>query len=272
MLARRQIPERYLAFNGAWGAPLGRPALRRSRWLGERSRFGIRERGPFAWQPNNTTRAFEFPWAHETVTALGGAQTVAEIGGGMSGLQFVLAKAGHRVLNVDPGLEARGRGWELNASFHRRLQEVFEAPVDLRAATIAEAGIPDSSVDVLLSVSTIEHFSREDLDELIGHARRVLRPGGRAVLTIDLFLDLVPFTRQERNEWGTNVDIRALLEAAGLELESGEPEELYGFESFDPESVQSRLTELLTGSYASLVQCIVARAPNTQAADGAVRS
>jgi SAM-dependent methyltransferase len=179
----------------------------------------------------------------------------------MSGLQFVLARSGQHVINVDPGLGADGRGWEVHAAFHRRLQDAFEAPVDLREATIADASVRDASVDVLLSVSTIEHFTESDLEELGDHARRVLRPGGHAVLTIDLFLDLAPFTGRERNEWGTNVDIRALLERTGLELVEGERSELLGFESFDPQDVQSRLTELLTGSYASLVQCVVARAP-----------
>lgn len=261
MLARRQIPERYHAFNGAWGAPLGRPAGRRGRLFGKSSRLAIRERGPFAWQPNNTTRAFEFPWAYDKITGLGSGLTILEVGGGMSGLQFVLARSGHHVINVDPGLQARGRGWDLNADFHRHLQEIFAAPVDLRPATIATAGVPDASVDVLLSVSTIEHFSPDDLTELIDHTMRVLRPGGYAVLTIDLFLDLVPFTRRERNEWGTNTNVRDLLERSGLELVEGEPAELCGFDAFDPEAIQSRLTELLTGSAAVLVQCVVARAP-----------
>lgn len=261
MLARRQIPEQYHAFNGVWGAPLGRPPGRRGRLFGRTSRTAIRERGPFAWQPNNTTRAFEFPWAYDKIMGLGEDLTILELGGGMSGLQFVLARSGHQVINVDPGLQARGRGWDLNVDFHQRLQEVFVAPVDLRSATIATADVPDASVDVLLSVSTIEHFGRGDLTELIDHTVRVLRPGAHAVLTIDLFLDLIPFTRRERNEWGTNTDVRDLLERSGLELVEGAPAELCGFSEFDPEAIQSRLTELLTGSAAVLVQCVVARAP-----------
>jgi SAM-dependent methyltransferase len=259
MIARRQLPESYKNFNRTWQAPLGPPEGRRARLLGRRSRLGIRHRGPFAWQTNNTTREFEFPWAYEQVMKLGHDLTVLEIGGGMSGLQFVLAREGQRVINVDPGLQARGRGWEVNAEFHRRLQEVFEAPVDLRPSTIGDAGVPDESVDVLLSVSTIEHFTDEDLDELSEHVRRILRPAGHAVLTIDLFLDLAPFTERQRNEWGSNIDVRALLERSCLELVSGEPAELCGFDRFDPQSVQSRLTEFLTGTAASFVQCVVAR-------------
>jgi SAM-dependent methyltransferase len=259
MIARRELPAHYHAFNRKWSAPLGRPAGRRMRLLREGSRLGIRHRGPFAWQPNNLTRAFEFPWAHDRVMALGRNLTVLEIGGGMSGLQFVLAREGQRVINVDPGLDARGRGWDLDPAFHRRLQDAFSAPVDLRPTTIDGAGLPDASIDVLLSVSTIEHLTPEDVAELCAHARRVIRPGGHAVLTIDLFLDLHPFTSRGRNEWGANVNVRALLEHSGLELIEGEPSELHGFDAFDPEAVQSRLTEFLTGSASSMAQCVVAQ-------------
>src|SRR4051812_40459267 len=125
MIAPRQLPPSYQSFNANWGAPLGRGG-RIARTLGT-SRAGIRYRGPFAWQPNNPTRAFEFPWAYEHVMGLGRGLTVLEIGGGMSGLQFVLAREGQHVINVDPGLQARGRGWQVSADFHRRLQEVFKA-------------------------------------------------------------------------------------------------------------------------------------------------
>jgi hypothetical protein len=261
MIARRELPASYKAFNRRWHAPFGVPEGRRARLLGTRSKAGIRLRGPFAWQPNNTTREFEFPWAYEQVMGLGRGLTVVEIGGGMSGLQFVLAHEGQRMINVDPGLKARGRGWELDANLHRRLQEVFAAPVDLRPTTIATAGLDDASVDVVLSVSTIEHFTSEDLVELGVHVCRALRPGGHAVLSIDLFLDLQPFTSRKRNEWGTNIDVRALLERSGLELVVGEPSELCGFDSFDAQAVQSRLMKFTTGSGGSLVQCLVARAP-----------
>jgi SAM-dependent methyltransferase len=259
MIARREIPGAYKEFNRTWHAPFGAPEGRLARLLGRHSRAVLRRRGPFAWQPNNITRGFEFAWAHDQVKRLGRGLAVLEIGGGMAGLQFVLAREGHRVINVDPGLEARGRGWEVSAAFHHRLQEAFEAPVDLRQSTIAGAGLPDDSVDVLLSVSAIEHLTPEDIDELTDHARRVLRPGGHAVLTIDLFLDLAPFTSRERNEWGSNIDVDALLDRTGLELLEGDPTELCGFAPFDPQAIQCRLTELLTGSAASLVQCVVAR-------------
>src|SRR4051812_24925362 len=99
MLAPRALPQHYIDWNRRNGAPAGR-ILRGGRLLG-RTRAGVRWRGPFAWQENNSTRAFEFPWAYEQITSRNGPLRVLEIGGGVSGLQFVLAREGHRVTNID---------------------------------------------------------------------------------------------------------------------------------------------------------------------------
>jgi hypothetical protein len=57
--------------------------------------------GCFAFQGNNTTRAFEYPWIFETVSPSPGMKLL-EIGGSLSGLQFALNLAGCDVVNVDP--------------------------------------------------------------------------------------------------------------------------------------------------------------------------
>jgi SAM-dependent methyltransferase len=272
MIATQTLPPSYASWNRTWRAPFGRRLLRGRprgrldarfvRAFESRTRVGSRRCGPFAWQPNSALRQFEYPWAHEQIRTLGESLTVVEIGGGLSGLQWVLAADGHRVINVDPGMAARGKGWALSATQHEHLSRAFRAPVELRPATLAEAGLADASADVLLSVSTIEHFAQEDLDEFARHAARILRPGGAAVLTIDLFLDLAPFTSVESNTYGSNVNVHELLERSGLRLRHGDPSCLLGFPEFDPERIQSRLSEYLIGTYPALAQCLVAeRAP-----------
>ena len=57
--------------------------------------------GPFAFQWNTVTRTYEYPWAYSQVADLGPSR-ILEIGGALPGLQFVLAKDGHDVHNVDP--------------------------------------------------------------------------------------------------------------------------------------------------------------------------
>jgi SAM-dependent methyltransferase len=263
VIARQVIPPAYLRWNRRHGAPAGRPGRRLGGRL-VRTTAATRWRGPFAWQPNNSTRAFEYPWAYDRTTARGSGLRVLEVGGGLSGLQWVLARAGNRVINVDPGPRANGVGWSLDRAEHGRLSRVFDAPVDLRETTIGAAGVPDRSVDVLLAVSALEHFSPQDADELADHLPRVLARGGVAVLTVDLFLDVEPFTSAAANRYGRNIDVRAFLERAELDLVHGDPGELNGFSAFRADAIQRALSRYLIGDYPALTQCLVA-APRRQA-------
>jgi len=254
MIAPRQLPPAFHAWNRHWHAPFGR----RNRW----SRFlGDRYRGPFAFQANNGTRVYEYPWAYSAIQALGqGPKTIVELGGSLAGLQWVLARDGHRVINVDPGLEARGVGWDVNADRHRSLSRTFGAPVELLPATLAAAGLADGVADILLAISTIEHFAPADLAEFAAHAARIIKPDGVVILTIDLFLDLAPFSSVERHQYGTNVDICRLLTDAKLELVQGNPKELRGYPEFTPEHVLAGLAGYLVGQpYPALAQCLIAR-------------
>ncbi len=107
----------------------------------------------------------------------------------------------------------------------------------LKQCVLADAGLEPESFDRVYAISTLEHVAPDDLDELVDEVRRVLAPGGKVVLTIDLFLDLRPFTSRSQNEWGQNVDVRALVDRFGLQLVAGNPKELNGYPEFEPESV-----------------------------------
>jgi hypothetical protein len=258
MIAPRELPPEFYAWNRRHRAPFGR-RNRLSRFLGDRYR------GPFAFQANNGTRVYEYPWAHAAIDAhrvTRGSRplTIVELGGSLAGLQWVLAREGHRVINVDPGLAARGVGWDVSADRHRALCRTFHAPVELIPATLAAAGLADGVADVLLAVSTIEHFAPEDLAEFATHAARIVRPDGLVILTIDLFLDLAPFSSVERHQYGTNVDVHQLLADAKLELVRGNPKELHGYPEFTPEQVMAGLAGYLVGQpYPALAQCLIAR-------------
>jgi hypothetical protein len=126
---------------------------------------GIRYLGPFAYQPNNSTRQFEYPWAYAKVAEHcmandGRRLRVVDVGGSLGGLQWVLAREGHQVVTVDPGLEARGVGWAVNAATHQAVSRALRAPVQLIPTTLAAASLPPASADVLLSVSTLSTWRR----------------------------------------------------------------------------------------------------------------
>ncbi len=262
MLAPAKLPERFARWNHEHGAPRGRPLSE----LGWRGRFLSRAakdryRGPFALQPNNTTRAFEYPWAYE-VAALKPGMRVLEVGGGLAGYQFLLDRAGCRVVNVDPGPAAEGVGWPCDQKRIAELNERFGTRVELRNTTIEKADLPEASFDRVFSLSVLEHLPLRDALLAMENAYGCLKPGGLFVLTVDLFLNLKPFTTRLKNEYGSNLDIRCLLATQDWEIHEGRTAELYGFPEFDAERIQSHLEDYLRGQgYPALIQCVVLRKP-----------
>ncbi len=245
MLARAELPDRYREWNRQWGAPFGRLLPVGKPW---RNLFPRAARplpgvanlvGLFAFQPNSHTRTWEYPWMHETL-ALRPGMSVLEVGGGLSGFQFVLSREGCRVVNVDPGKKARGKGWVVTPERMASLNRRFGTDVELKNCFVEEAGLPDAAFDCAISISTIEHVPDDDVASILDHVRRSLKPGGRFLLTVDLFLDVTPFTECPSNRWGRNVDVRWMVEQSGLTLEHGDPSELHGFPAFDPGRILAR--------------------------------
>ncbi len=261
VIGRNVLPDLYRRWNEVWGAPFGRPVPTWIRRLPASTDRVDRRAGPFSFQPNNSTRTWEYPWAWHAVPLTPGMRVV-DLGGGLSGLQFVLALSGATVLNIDPFVDYGSVGEYAAVDPPQvlgRLNRLFGTAVELRRGVIHEAGLDAASVDIVYCISTIEHLSETDVSAAMAEIRRVLRPGGHWVLTVDLFLDLKPFTTRLSNRWGTNVDIRSLVEASGFDLVSGSPGELLGFGDFDADTVQSNLSEYLVGDYPGLAQCLVLR-------------
>jgi hypothetical protein len=260
MIAPATLPAEYEEWNRRWHAPHGRsvPFGGRLSW----SLPALWFRGPFAVQPNSETRTFEYPWAHDQVTRrLGPGSVLVEVGGGLSGLQFVLAREGYDVTNVDPGMAAKGRGWAVSPTKHRVLSRMFGGPARLIPTVLEDARISERSVDGIISVSTLEHLTQSDLEGVAASIRSILKATGVVILTVDLFLDVVPFTNRSRNQWGTNIDIRTFLEQANLELIFGDRHQLFGFPEFSAATILERRDDFLSGSNATaFAQCLVAKA------------
>lgn len=260
MIGRRQLPPLHEAWNRRWGAPYGRAwrhALRR-----QRLRFFLpRLVGPFGFQPDNAiTRRFEYPWAFHAVPVRAGMRAL-EIGGSLAGLQFALAQTGLSVVNVDPGEKAT-MGWPVNQRSIARLNRAFGTDVELRSSFLEEAGLPPGSFDLVYSISTIEHIPPEALPSLMAEVNRLLVPGGHLVLTVDLFLDLAPFSYETENIAGRNIDIHGLVEATGLELVQGDRSELLGYPEFDAKRVMGKLFSYQYGVYyPAVAQALVLRKP-----------
>lgn len=260
MLALKSLPENFRAWNLNQGAPNGHERRRRNafrRFYSERA--WRRLRGPFSIQGNNSIRAFEYPWAFHIGAPAPGMRAL-DIGGGLCGFQFALSSAGVRVVNIDPGMEALD--WPVNNASVNELNELFGTDVELRNCTASEAGLEETSYDRAYSISVLEHLPASEIETIVRHVFRALKPGGLFILTVDLFLNVAPFTTRVENAFGTNRDVHALSRLAPFELIEGNPEELYGFPEFDHERILSRLENYLIGDYPALAQCLVLRKPS----------
>jgi len=260
MLAPVRLPLRYHWFNARWGAPNGRVLRGLLSREGRMEPWRARLVGCFAFQGNNTTRAFEYPWIFETVSPSPGMK-VLEIGGSLSGLQCALNLAGCDVVNVDPGDAFFTGLWKATTENVNRLNRIFGTTVTLKQCYLEEAGFPGEHFDRVLSVSVCEHVPEDALKAMLTEIYRVLKPGGQLILTVDLFLNVHPFEPAQSNEYGHNVSIKWMTEVSGLELVHGTRSELYGFPEFDWKTISANRSRYLIGKYPSMVQTIVLRKP-----------
>jgi SAM-dependent methyltransferase len=259
MIAPRELPREYADWNMKFGAPFG---FRNSNRLKTRliRKFDFADLtyrwDPFALQSNSSNRTFEYPWVFQNLPTR--PSDLLEIGGGVSGLQFVLSKYGHRVVNVDPGQTDVRAQWSYTTGGFDKLNRRFGASVELRPTPIEKSNLETEKFDAAYSISVLEHIDNQTIQKIMQEVWRGLKPGGLFILTIDLFLNLSPFTRREANHYGTNVNVRQLIECAPFDLLFGRPSELYGFDHFSSDAIQSCLEDyLIAESYPVLTQCII---------------
>jgi ubiquinone/menaquinone biosynthesis C-methylase UbiE len=101
---------------------------------------------------------------------------------------------------------------------------------------LAFPDVPTASVDVAYSLLTLQHVEREHAFRLLRELHRVLRPGGRAILTfpnllseqyLDAFLHYVEVDEvgnPARARFYTPEEVQRLLPAAGFEIRDLVPE------------------------------------------------
>jgi SAM-dependent methyltransferase len=261
MIAPRELPAEFVAWNRSHGAPFGRYIPRARFFEGLMPSWVYRKwRGPFCLQPNNTTRSYEYPWAFHATPMQRGLRVV-EIGGGLSGFQFALDKAGCSVVNVDPGLEAKGVGWPCDPHTIQNLNRVFGTRVELRNTTISHAQLEPESFDRAYSISVLEHLPEDDIQEVMEIVYSCLKPEGYFTITVDLFLNTSPFTSRDRNGYGKNVDLQWLVGHTPFVLVQANRAELFGYPEFDRDRIQSNLEHYFIGSYPALIQCLVLQKP-----------
>lgn len=269
MIGRSELPQRYRAWNKEWGAPFGYHVDRGLEHKHRLTDENPARYGPFGFYQTSLTRVFEYPWAFHAAEVSPGMRVI-DVGGWLSGFQIVLAKAGCVVTNVDPS-DPQDTRWTTShleneaataREQHARYISLFDADVTLVEDKLQDASLEAGTFDRIFAISVLEHVSQQEAGSVLAAMRRLLRPGGRAVLSIDLFFDLAPFGPFERNFWGTNLDVRQLIEESGLRLVHGDPAELHGYPEFDPARiVQNISTYNLSPVYPVVSQLIVLETP-----------
>jgi len=264
VLAPSQLPASFAAWNRQWGAPDGYRFALKLPWRVRLQPLVARyAAGMFAFQRNSASREFEYPWAWE-MGGLRTGMTCVDVGAGHSGFPFVLSASGAKSRLVDPFLQySADESYVLQpATVVARMNQAFKTHVELVHDTLDRASLADASVDRLFCISALEHMPDEAIAAIASESRRILKPGGRFILTVDLFLDIQPFEAPERNQYGRNIDVRRFVEATGLRLELGTTAELRGYPDFDAAAITSNLSKyLVSRSYPVLTQCLVLAKP-----------
>ena len=90
------------------------------------------------------------------------------------------------VHGVDYGIGWRVRGRQLAAM---RRERTIKPPFYLHRGDITRTRFSDNSCDIAISISTIEHGV--DLDQFLTEVHRILKPGGRLLITTDYWEDKI---------------------------------------------------------------------------------
>lgn len=92
----------------------------------------------------------------------------------------IAAELGWRVEAIDL---LQGKSWE--HLFH--LWDTFEPHprIRRRVMDMCDTDYPDAHFDAYLNISTLEHVARSERRRALNEAHRVLKPGGRIVVTMD---------------------------------------------------------------------------------------
>jgi len=125
------------------------------------------------------SRRWEYPYILSNLPPDGAGREILDAGSGHTFLPLLLAKMGYSVEAADL---AASTGTRLRSAARRQ-----GLLVDFSVQNLERSSLADGSKDLIVCVSVLEHT--QDPARVIGEFERILRPGGRLVLTFDVSVD-----------------------------------------------------------------------------------
>jgi ubiquinone/menaquinone biosynthesis C-methylase UbiE len=127
----------------------------------------------FTIPENWWSRLYEYIWAKNLIRR---GETVIDAGSGPDyPFQYELAENGCKVFSIDINPDL------MKSKPHPNITHIV--------AGIDKMPVPDGSADTVYCISVLEHIKIDTAKEVFKEFRRVLKPGGRVVLTMDITMD-----------------------------------------------------------------------------------
>ena len=182
-------------------------------------------RSSFGFFTKHFAHTVNYVWLLERLEALPPGALVLDVGAGVSPLPLILSARGHTVHTIDQSQIARQLPPEPDWNEWGFLDYGSIDPRIQSVNCTARQYSPPVLFDRIYSISVLAHMTRSDRADTITRARRWLRPGGRALFSIDLIpssdfiwnrSEGVEVSPPERH--GTIFDLRGEFDAAGFHL------------------------------------------------------
>lgn len=164
----------------------------------------------------HASKQWEYPYAIESINSMGSDPLrIADVGGGRGVLSWYLAQKGHAVTAYDINFlwDNEGNADVENQFFQFARDNGFEAEL----GSVFNIPAEDDTFDVVTCISVVEHVLWKEY--AIKEMLRVLKPGGRLILTYDLVLNNTSRQEAFRVEIFTPQMIYSLLKKIGIAVE-----------------------------------------------------
>ena len=169
-------------------------------------------------------RAFEYPWILSNIPMK--ADTVVDIGAGLSPVPFILAQRGCKVVTVDNSEIQRSLSGRANGTWNEwgfLDYSLIQAGIESHNIDFGLLRHPAGTVDSVYSISVVEHMPAVIRRRVVAKAADLLKPSGTLVLTLDLVPGTLLLWNKAKGKiveppelHGTLPDFLKELESSGL--------------------------------------------------------